>query len=493
MPGLTSSLNIGLSGLTASQAALNVVGNNISNINTDGYSRQRVNLSNAGSVSYGNLSFGQGVTLESVQALRNRFLDLQINQTTSREAGAQSRDDVIEAVSSMFQETSDSGLSLQVDQFFQGFQALAANPESDSLRTNLVGLAQTLVEGMQTQYQALTDQRNSANMAVGSVVSEINTLTDQIAKLNTSIATEVTYGSNNSARDQRAALVDKLSQLTGIQSYEDESGRLQIMLDSGGGVLVAGGTANTLTATADPTLGNYYRVDVVSPSGFTQDVTGDIQEGKLGAYLDLRDNILPGYQGQMDQLAAGIAGGVNLLHRSGYALDGTTTGLDFFQGGAGNQANGLPTGITAANNYAGMVNALSVNSAIMSDSSLIAAAAAAGEPGDNTQAQAIYNLMNATGTVDTNGDGVGDSGPFSSAVSSLVNTIGTDAQRYSTSATNYTNLGTALQNQRASLSGVDLDEEATNLMAFQRAYQASARFINVIDQLTNQLINQFGS
>jgi len=490
MPGLTSSLNIGLTGLQSAQSALNVVGHNITNVNTPNYSRERVNLSSAGSVSFGNLSYGQGVSLTSIQGLRNRLLDLQVSQTTSREAGAQTRDNSVEAISTMFQETSTTGLSQLVSKFLTGFQDLAANPESQSLRTNLVGLAQSLVDGMKSQYQTLTDQQDSANAAVGDLTKEVNTLTTQIAQLNGAISQETTYGSNNDARDQRSALVDQLSKLVGVQSYENEHGQLQIMLENGGGVLVSGNTANTLTATADPALGNYYRVDLVSASGATQDVTGDIQEGELGGQLDLRDNIIPGYKAQLDQLAAGVAGGVNQLHYNGYALDGTTTNNYFFTGVTTN--NGLPTGITAANNYLGMVNALSVNSTISNNVNLIAAASVAGQTGDNTQAKAMANLMNSTSTVDTNGDGVGDSGPFSTVVSSLVNTIGTDAQRYSTESTGYTNLNTALQKQRDSVSGVDLDEEATNLMAFQRAYQASARFVNVIDQLTNQLISQLG-
>jgi len=94
--------------------------------------------------------------------------------------------------------------------------------------------------------------------------------------------------------------------------------------------------------------------------------------------------------------------------------------------------------------------------------------------------------------VDTNGDGVGDSGPYGTFVGSLVNTIGTQAQGFRTRSTGDENLLAALQTQRDRVSGVDLDEEATNMMAFQRGYQASARFITVINQLTDQLVNQFG-
>ena len=477
MPGLNTSLQIGLSGLQATQNALNVAGHNIANVNTPNYSRQVANLSTAGSVQYGSQLYGQGVTLTNITGIRNRLLDLQISQTLSREVGAQTRDASIEAVSTAFEESSDYGLSLLVGNFFEAFQEVASNPENTAMRTNLVGQAQTLVDGLKSLYGMVKDQRDAANNAIEDQVAEINTLTAQIATLNKSVAAEDATGANSDARDQRAALVDKLSKLVGIQTYEDDDGRLQVILENGSGVLVAGDTANTLTATADPSMGNYYRVDVVSPSGVTTNVTGSIQEGSLGANLDLRDNILSGYQARLDTLAADIAGSVNPLHAAGYALDGSSTGNYFFTGDTAN--GGLPTGVTSANNYLGMVNALSVNAAIVSDPSLIAAAAASGEVGDNSNAKALYNLSSG--------------GRFSNAVSSLVNVIGTDAQRYATSATTYENLEMALQNQRDSVSGVDLDEEATNLMTYQRGYQACARFINVIDQLTNQLINNFGA
>jgi flagellar hook-associated protein 1 FlgK len=227
-------------------------------------------------------------------------------------------------------------------------------------------------------------------------------------------------------------------------------------------------------------------------TGAPVNVTSNIKNGELGGNLDLRDNILPGYQGQMDQLAAGISSQVNLAHRAGYALDGATTNQDFFQGVAANGANGLPATITAATNYRGMVNTLSINALIKTNPSLIAAAGVAGSAGNNTNALALTALQSANSTVDTNSDGVGDSGPYATFVGGLLNKVGTDAQGFKATSTNQQNLLTALDTQRESASGVDLDEEATKLITFQRGYQASAHFISIIDQLTAQLVTQFG-
>jgi len=493
MPGLNASLNIGLSGLQAAQAALNVVGHNIANVNTPNYSRQRAVLVNNDSQSFGNLQFGTGVNLNNILGVRDRFLEMQITQSTARKSGS----DVRYAGVEVFPPCSNgvgvgSRLGTLLVRFCSRFPELSARPDDGAIRTNVIGRAQSLVSGLKSRYQLLTDQRNQADRNIGSLVTEINTITSEIAKLNTRIATEPSEGADTDARDQRQGLANKLAGLVGIQVFEDSKGQLQVTLDSGAAVLVNGNTSYTMTATPDAALGNFYRVDVVLGVGAPINVTGAVKEGALGANLDLRDKILVGFQEKLDELAAGISGRVNLQHRAGFALDGVTTGTDFFLGAGANGANGLPLTVTAAGNYQGMVNALTVNAAVASAPSLIAAAGAAGAAGNNANARAIANLQVATNTVDTNGDGVGDAGPFHSFIGSLANSIGTQAQGFQTRSTSDENLLTALQNQRDRVSGVDLDEEATTMLSFQRGYQASARFISVINQLTDQLVNQFG-
>ncbi|HJV49272.1 MAG TPA: flagellar hook-associated protein FlgK [Geothrix sp.] len=492
MPGLNASLYIGLSGLQAQQAALGVVGHNIANVNTPGYTRQRANLIANQAQPQGSVYFGTGVSLSTVEGIRDKFLDLQIYRESARQAGADERYAGVNAIANVVGDTSSTGIAAQIQSFFQSFQSLAGQPESSALRTNVVGKAQAMITGFQSQYRLLDDQRNSADQAVGNLVTQVNSLTDQIAQLNQQITTESDPGANNDARDQRKALTDQLAGLVGISVFEGSKGEYQITLDTGAGVLVSGSSSYKLqTSPGGAALDNHLSVQSVM-GGTVVDVTAGIKDGQLGGKLDLRDNILLGFQRQLDQIAAGVARQVNQLHRTGYAADGVTTGNDFFQSGVANGGTGLPTTISAATFYKGMVNALSVNAAIVGNPSLIAAAGVAGAQGDNARANAIGNLQTATGSVDTNGDGVGDSGPFSTVVGSLVSDVGTQSQSYQTQSTTQQNLVTALQNQRDSISGVDLNEEAANMMNLQRGYQASARFLSVINQLTEQLVNQFG-
>ncbi|HEY3401287.1 MAG TPA: flagellar hook-associated protein FlgK [Geothrix sp.] len=492
MPGLNASLYLGLSGLQAQQAALNVVGHNIANVNTPGYTRQRADLTSSQSLIEGQVYFGTGVTLNTVQGIRDRFLDLQIYRETARQTGAEDRYAGVDAVSSIVGDTGDTGIGAQIQAFFQGFQELSARPEDGALRTNLIGKAQTMIAGLQTRYRLLADQRDSADRAVGSLVTEVNTLTAQIAQLNQQISSETAPGANNDARDQRKALTDKLAGLVGINVFEGSKGEYQITLDSGAAVLVSGSNTYELHTTMDATLDGHLRVESLV-GGSTIDVTAGIKEGQLGAKLDLRDTILVGFQRQLDQIAAGVAGQVNKLHRSGFGADGLpmNTNNDFFTTGVANDPiTGLP--VSGGNFYKGMVDNLAVSASIIANPGLIAAAGSSGAQGDNTNALAMAKLQLAGSTVDTNGDGAPDAGPFSTMVGSLISDVGTQAQKWKTQGSTQQNLVSALQTQRDRLSGVDLDEEAANMMTLQRGYQASGRFLSVINGLTDQLVNQFG-
>lgn len=486
MPGLNAGLYIGLSGLQAQQAALNVVGHNIANVNTPGYTRQRADLTANKSVVEGQLFFGSGVTLNAVQGIRDRFLDLQIYQETARQTGANERYSGVNAVSTSLGDTGPTGIAAQIQDFFQGFQNLAAQPENGALRTNLVGKAQTMISGLQTRYRMLDEQRNSADQSVASLVANVNSLTGQIAQLNQRITTETIPGSDNDARDQRKSLTDKLAGLVGINVFEGSSGEYQITLDSGNAVLVNGNSSYALRTTTGGAPDNHLGVESVMGTSVV-DVTSSIKNGQLGGKLDLRDNILAGFQQQLDKIAAGVASQVNLQHTQGFDLNGVA-GQDFFGVNGANGANGLPPGTTAAPPYKGMVNALSVNANLVAAPSLIAAAAAVA-PGDNGNANKLANIQFTGGTLAA-GVVLGDS--FSSSVGSLINDVGTTSQKWNAQNTTQQNLVTALQAQRDQISGVSLDEEAANMMTLQRGYQASARFISVINQLTDQLVNSFG-
>ncbi len=485
MSNLGSSLSIGLSGLQVAQTAINVLGHNIANVNTPDYSQENAVITTNPSVSYGNLQFGTGATVTGVQALRNQFLNLQLTQALSSQSGAQTRYQGVESVASAFNDDGTTGLGSQIQGFFTSLSTLAGTPESASARQAVLGQAQTMINEFQSAYQVLTQQASSANQQVASQVQEVNTLTSQIAALNAQISQQADPSADNDAIDQRQELTDQLGQLVGIQVSTNSNNQYQITLDSGAATLVAGSTAYQMSATpnGDADGNNDYQVTVAS-GNLNIDVTDQIQGGSLGADMDLRDNILPGYMNQLNYIAGSLASQVNAQNEAGYVPPNSSAataanGPALFNGNF--TATGAPI-------YTNFINTLTINPAVTANPDLIATAGTAGDgAGDNANALLLANLQN-TGTVDVNGDGSLYTGPYTTVVASLTNQVGTDAQNFNAIATNQQNLATALQTQQASVSGVDLDQQAADLLSYQQAYQASAQFISTISQLTNQLM-----
>jgi flagellar hook-associated protein 1 FlgK len=499
MTNLTTSLGIGLTGLQVAQEAMAVIGHNIANVNTPGYSQQSAVIQTNPDQQFGDVLFGTGANVSSVQALRNQFLNLQLTSSICSQSGAETRSNGMQAISSAFTDDGTTGLNTQIQNFFSSIQTLSGNPSDASLRQNVVGMAQTMITEFQSANSTLTSQISSLNQQVAATVPQINTLTSQIATLNTQISQSLNPTTDNDAIDQRQELTDQLANLVGIQVSTDSKNEYQITLDTGAATLVSGQSSYQMTTSPDPTQGNNLTVSVQSGNTSTN-VTDNINGGTLGGAMDLRDNVLPGYQTQLNQIAGSLVGQVNQVNMSGYSLpdasgNSTTGTLLFTAAGSIDPTTGLavvdPT--TGKPDYSGIINALQVNAAVVADPSLIAAATTTGVAGDNTNALKMANLQSSLNAVDTTDSGTFNSGPFSTVVSGLINAVGTQVNQYTTTATNQENLTTALQTQKASVSGVDLDQSAAQLLSFQQGYQAAAQFIATISQLTTSLMTAMTS
>ena len=529
---LNAGMGIGLSGLQAAQNGISVTGQNITNINTPGYARQRVNLETNYAVRIDKLQFGLGVNTRSVQAIRDKYLDMQLTLTITRQFGTKTRYETLENVSSVFMDEDEFGMRSELQKFFESFEELAARPENDAVRMNVVTRAQTLITGLKSRYQILEDKRTEINRSVASMSTEINALASQIAKLNQQIACEVPKGSDNNARDQRTALVNRLAELIGIQVYEDTQERLTITVENGM-PLVSGGSAIPLILT-DINSDGHFKVELgigkpslEQPPGSGNfvhdatknekvDVTSAIRSGTLGGLIDLRDNILPDYLMRMDQLAASVVIQVNQIHKDGVGIDDnpTTPGYDptggihfFVATGGGNDIYGQPTGVNYLNKYKGMIHRMAINQDILDDPRKVASGVPPSSPnfgpGNNDIARELAALQNMENSVDAQNTGftlnpatgrwdIGNAGPFGVFISTTANKIGNQTLKYKADATTDEDIRIAIETQRDRISQVDMDEEATQLIVFQRSYQACSRFIGVIDQLTEQLINNFG-
>ena len=464
MQTLFGNLEVGRKSLLAQQLALQVTGNNIANVNTPGYTRQRAVLAESLAQDTPAGPIGTGVDVQTVESVRDQFLEARLGsviQDSSREDAVAGYLNQVQSVSAV----SQAGLRDALSRFFNSFSALATDASSLPLRSSLISAAQNLTTTFQNSAQQLTEIRENADAAIVDAVNQINSLTARIGSLNQQITNTEFGGSHvNSLRDERAEALNQLASFIDIHYYEAEDGTLSV--STAGQSLV---TANFVQA---------LRAQQTAPYGFRQiiagqtDITGSIQGGRLSGLVQVRDVIVPNYQADLDTLASNVINQINTVHTGGTDLQipPTSPALDFF-----NPVSGT----------AGAARAISVNAVIAGDARYIAAGRS-GAPGDNANALALADLGNqrllASGTQ-----------TFADAIASLQSRIGTDAQRAQSELETNNAIRTQLENSRDAVSGVSLDEEAVDLIKFQRAYQASAKYISVIDQLMEDIVTTLGA
>ena len=455
MGTLDSALSIVVGALDADQGALSVTTNNLANANTPGYDRQIVEFSESDPIQQGNLSFGSGVTLEQAQTVRSNVLQLQLNQETQTSGQLDSFVSGMTQVESLFNETAGTGLQAPLSAFFSSLQQLSTNPSDSSLRVGVISAAQNLATAFNQSSSALTTQQSDLNQSVEQSVSEVNTLTGQVAQLNNQISGITQSGEDPSALiEQRDVALQNLSNLIGISVIAGDSNNITVTTGNGA-PLIVGDQSFALQTQTNTTTGMQ---DVFSQG---QDITTQISAGQLGGQIEVRDQQIPSILNQLDTLASSIENSVNTQSEAGYDVNGNP-GTALF--------TAPPAGGTGAAASMGVV---------ISDPSLVAASSD-GTSGSNGNANALAALANQNIV-----DGQTPSNYYSGTVFQIGNAV-SNATAEQTAAQQVTQ---QLQNQIGALSGVSLDEEAANLTKFQQAYDASARVVTIISELTQEAIN----
>lgn len=454
MSSLTASLETSLSGLTAEQGAIETTSNNVANVNTPGYSREVPVLVTSDPVVQDSLTLGTGVTLQSIQSIRDPILESQIQQETQTQGELNTLVSALSQTQTSFSSsTGDIGTS--ISNFFDSLNQLSTNPSDLSLRQGVLTAAGNVATAFNTTANQLTSQRASLDQSVEQTVGQINQLTAQIAQLNGQISSLTSVGqSGGTFVDQRTQAIDQLSSLVDVSVIP--SGNTLNLTTDNGTALVAGQQSFALSTQADAS-GMH---DVYSQGN---DITSSIVSGQLGGLLQARDQQIPAIQSQLDTLAAGLANAVNQVQTTGYDLNGNlATGENLF--------TPPPAGVTGA------AASLSV---AMTDPSLIAASSD-GTSGSNGNAEALYALSNQTVI-----DGQSPTDYYSGIVFNVGNAVSNaTAQQTASNA-----VLQQLNDQRSSVSGVSLDQEAANLMQYQQAYAASAQVVTAINDMMETVIN----
>jgi flagellar hook-associated protein 1 FlgK len=460
MTNINGLLNMAGNALLAHQLAINVAGNNIANVNTPGYSRQQLIMatSNPQLSSIGML--GNGVDAARVERVYDRFVGVQINNESQSLGRWTAQQQVLEGVEIIFDESDGFGLSQAMSDYFNAWQELSMDPEGETQRQMVISKGEVLANTFQQKYSAVQSAQHGIDADIKGAVATINQLSAQIADLNRKIIdTETSGHTANEYRDQRDLALKELSGLIEISSFEDHSGAVKVSI-SGGRTLVDGVSHRSLTTRVNPTSG-LLDVHLVSPDTSTIDITGSIDGGKVGGWLEARDITLQDYLTRLDDLADAIMQEVNGAHSAGRGLD-ESTGYDFFSG-------------TDASD-------MQVNIDLVNDLNLIAASPdLAGVPGDGGNAVTIANLQHKTVLN-------GNTATFGEFYGTLVSDVGNEVLEVSAYYQHQSDMVTQLENYRESISGVSLDEEMVNLIKFQSAYDASAKLISIADELMQTVL-----
>ncbi len=336
-------LNTGKVGLLSQQFAIEVTGQNIANVQTEGYSRQKVVLSANDPRGFGLGQIGTGVKVSGIERAHDEFLARQITDEKSNAGLFDLKKDVFEQMETLFDSTFGGSLNDNFNEFFGSLQDLANNPGGLAERADVLGKAETILEEFKRIGDGLFDEKVNLDQTVIAEVSEINGLLSDIAELNQSIhQNETVEGFNaNDLRDRRDRLIDQLAEKIDIDVTKEENG--QIDITSGNGQpLVLKQLASTLTTTLNGNNNGFKDINIVDPSGGTTNITSSLLGGKLKGLVDMRDSELDSTIDILDRLAAGFIQEVNRVHKDGVGNDGSS-GLDFF-------TSLTPTSIANTNN-----------------------------------------------------------------------------------------------------------------------------------------------
>lgn len=471
MSGLYGTLNLGTRALQTQSKGLSVAGQNLANVNNPAYSRQRLVVQTSFTLPSTLGPQGTGVSAIAIQRIHDSLLDRQIQSEASssgywsaqQNALRQAQTGLGEALGSTTSgadgTTATAGISSlaslgnDLSGLFAEFQNLAATPGSITQRSALLARARNLTDQFHRTDERLSQVGASLDQSVRSDLTEANDLLASVAKLNEQIrrSETATGGTANDLRDRRQEKIEALARLTSVDSFEDTDG--QFSLSVGGEVLVSGKqVVATLSAQDDGNGGLQIRTSTGNPVA--------LSGGSIQGTLEVRGGALATLRGDLDRLAGTLATEVNALHRNGFNLSGGT-GADFF------------TGTTAAG--------LQVNAQLLSNPSLIQASGTAGAAGDNQTALALARLGNQS-LASLGGQ------TLSEAYSQTVTSLGQTLANADTQVEDQQLVGNLLLGKRNATSGVSIDEEMADLVKYQKAFQASAKIVSIVDQMLDEVI-----
>jgi flagellar hook-associated protein 1 FlgK len=508
-------LEIAKRGMFTQQSALSTTSHNITNANTPGYSRQRVNF--VQTTPYPNVSknspvipgqMGTGVEAGTVQRVREDFLDVQYRSENNKLGYWDSRANALEKMEEIMNEPSDSGLSITLDRFWQSLQDLAVNPTNAGARSVVRERGIAVAETFNYLSTSLKSIQGDLKNELDVTVKEINSLASQINNINKQISEIEPHGYlPNDLYDERDRLIDQLSSLANVKVTSNPSGGNALAIAEGSlTVEIVDDNGNSLGTLVDAknkkvnelTVGYKKDSGLVETVSIGQKTLGVLEfnsTGKISSLIDsygytyesgsstFEKGLFPDMLGNIDTMAFEFATKFNEAHKEGWSIEDynskSHTPVDFFSFGE--------DGLTDSKGAAELIQ---ISQDIINSTDHIAAALpnSNGEVaiGDSQNAAKLADVKNKTFSID------GNTTSFQNYYESIIGGMAVDTQEAERLTANSEVLRDAVDVRRQSVSAVSLDEEMTNMIQFQHAYNASARMITMQDEILDRIINGMG-
>lgn len=498
MVGLNSGLFVGLSGVRAAQVGLSVTGNNIANVNTEGYSRQIADQTIAGLLNDGNVTVGRGTDVRGILGARDLIAEKQLRDQESRTNYYNSLHTGLDSVEDLLNESEFSGINKAMGEFFETWEAVSSRPDQLAARQEMLASGEYLAGEIRRRDDDLDQLQSRTNLEVGDLVEDVNRLTAKILDLNGQI-----YSAAQPSQDlidQRNEQVNQLSELVGVDVYHFENNRIQVNIKDSNYLLVGTDTRNTMRADANPANNNYSDVVLVSEAGSVNDITSSITTGEIGGKLALRDTEIVSIRRDLDNLAAGLITSVNALHETGFDLNGNNM-LRFFDPADPTNAGAPAPPTVDLDRWQGAASSISLSADLRVtpadpnsefDPSKLALSSIGGDVGNNVVAVQIADLRESNAVIDDDGDGTADTGTFQGFYADAMSKVGRKTNNARELLESNKLVRDQAQARRDQTSKVNLDEEAVSLTQYQRAFEASSRYLGVINQLTADIISRLG-
>ncbi len=502
-------LTIAYTGLQAANAAINTTAHNVSNINTDGYSRQQAEIEAAKALrtyaGYGTL--GSGVTVNAIKQIRDSYYDVKYRNNMSSLGQYEVMNSYMTSIEDYLNEFAVESYKASYEDFILSLEELKKTPQEEAARNGVVNSAKSFADYFNSLSKNFTNIQKDLNEEIKAKVNQINTIAQNIAALNKQInQVEASAGTANDLRDRRNVLVDELSAIVNLTTRETEigNGLTYFSVTINGQPLVDNYNYNTLETVSKTEKRNASDAeglyDITWTSGLSFNEYSTQLGGELRALIDLRDGCdncyekvvtdengnqaldieldedyntsykgIPYYQAKLNEFVELFTSKVNEVFTSGKTIDGR---------------DGIPLFAVKYEDAPMSASSVGVNEELLVDQSKLATTT---DPSKGESYSDLVDDLIAIGD-----EKVFNGGTGSYFLESIVATVSIDSEQATKFRLNYTNLKNTIQNQRLSVMGVDEDEEGMDLIKFQQAYNLNAKMMSVMNEIYNKLINETG-